>query len=135
MMMMMPSCRERGGKKHTTMDALLSLFDVSLSLSLFLAPQILLDKERKKEKKTAFFFFFFFFFFFSFPPKRRTTDEVERRFDRWSVEVSFQKWGGALYFETLNILLCVSVNPKLFFVSFFFKVGDICRSLSFSLSL
>ena len=53
MMMMMPSCRERGGKKHTTMDALLSLFDVSLSLSLslFLAPQILLDKERKKERK------------------------------------------------------------------------------------
>jgi len=34
------------------MDALLSLFDVSLSLSLFLAPQILsLDKERKKERK------------------------------------------------------------------------------------
>ena len=65
------------------MDALLSLFDVSLSLSLFLAPQILLDKERKKErKKTA--FFFFFFFFFSFPPKQsRTTDDddVERRFD------------------------------------------------------
>ena len=67
MMMMMPFW---GGKKHTTMDVVLSLFDVSLSL--FLAPQILLDKERKKErkkeKKTA-FFFFFFFFFFSFPPK------------------------------------------------------------------
>ena len=75
------------------MDALLSLFDVSLSLSLFLAPQILLDKERKKEKKTA-FFFFLVFSFFSFPPKRRTTDDVkERRFDRWSVELSLFKMG------------------------------------------
>ena len=46
----------------------------------------------------------------------------------------FSKMGGALYFETLNILL-LSLNPKLFFVSFFFKVGDIFRSLSFSLSL
>ena len=51
MMILMPLCREKGGKKHTNMDAVLSLFDVSLSLSLFLAPQILLDKERKKEGK------------------------------------------------------------------------------------
>ena len=64
-MMMMPLCREKGGKKHT--NGCVALSSMSLSLSLFLAPQT--ETTTKKERKKTTFFFFFFFFFFSFPPK------------------------------------------------------------------
>ena len=82
-MMMMPSCRERGGKKHTNMDALLSLFDVSLSLSLsFLHHKFSsTKKERKKErKKEDRLFLLLLLLLLLVPSKALSDDDVERRF-------------------------------------------------------
>ena len=89
--MMMPLCRERGGKKHTNMDALLSLFDVSLSLSLSCTTNRDDDKERKKERKKEDHLFLLLLLLLLVPSKA-LSDDFEACFDRWSLVV-FSKRG------------------------------------------